>query len=370
MLRRDTYKDKKGQKGFKEVYTAEKLDQNSVDMFIKLNNDHLSGVLERSIEESKRKGAADDDGAAMLARFEKVCQVFMPDFAKANMLAKRYRGYYQLGTRLIYILAAFAVIIISTQFLTDYPLEIPGWKLLAEIFSMVTILGIIEYGNRVRWHERWINYRLLAEHCRFAIFVAMVGKKVSTKASLKKVNIYQLEDDDSLFSYFRGVRAKWEAAETPVTGKGSFAILKDFVRDAWLANQRKFHKIKGKKHKNAHKRLSFVGESLFALTLAAAILHYVYFGGLLIGRYLKFAAIAFPVTGSTLAALRSISEHNKLARTSEEMVYELTLLQEDLAAVEDINGLIQVSEEALELTLKEVSNWHVLIGFHKPEAPA
>ncbi len=76
--------------------------------------------------------------------------------------------------------------------------------ILLEIFSIIFIIFIIKYGNRIGWHRKWLDYRLLAERFRFAVFMAMVGEEVSTRFSQNDLNRIQ-NRDNRVFLFFREV---------------------------------------------------------------------------------------------------------------------------------------------------------------------
>lgn len=59
----------------------------------------------------------------------------------------------------------------------------------------------------------------------------------------------------------------------------SIEILKGFISLAWLEDQRKYHLKNVVRHLQRHKRYSLIGETLFFLTLIAAVLHYLSIAG-------------------------------------------------------------------------------------------
>ena len=53
------------------------------------------------------------------------------------------------------------------------------WKLLfvgAELVVIVVIILLVRYGSDNAWHERWIDYRLVAESLRHARYLAYVSE--------------------------------------------------------------------------------------------------------------------------------------------------------------------------------------------------
>ena len=50
------------------------------------------------------------------------------------------------------------------------------WFTVAELAVISLIIGVIFFGRLLRWHERWLEYRALAESLRYSRFLAFVGE--------------------------------------------------------------------------------------------------------------------------------------------------------------------------------------------------
>lgn len=80
-----------------------------------------SEMLQEKIIESKKDYLPHipEKEQQLRKRLETVLNHFLPEYAKADLLADKYQNYYKNASKAIYILAAFAVIIISGQFIFD-----------------------------------------------------------------------------------------------------------------------------------------------------------------------------------------------------------------------------------------------------------
>lgn len=319
----------------------------------------LKGYLESSCD--PRKDVPREIMSALSAHLETICNTFLPHFARADSLAMKYQFYYSLGSKMIYLLSALAVIAVAAQSLFS---SLPHEIILIEIFCIVSILIIIRHGNSVGWHRRWLDYRMLAERFRFAVFMAMAGEKASAKTHGQTLYDEEIKID-WISARFSDVWAQWEELRRPGPDDAvSIEILKRFISLAWLEDQRKYHLKNVVKHLQKHKRYSFIGETLFFLTLIAALLHYLSIGGHALGPSLTFLSISLPAAGSAFSALRSHFEHNKLARRSEKMASYFGELESRLAPVNTMEGLLQIVRDAEVLMLNENSEWYHMIGFH------
>lgn len=348
-----------------KIYETERVDQAAAGQTCDDLRATLKGYLERSC--AARKEAPKEIITALAAQLEAICTVFLPHFARADSLALKYQAYYRLGSKLVYLLSALAVMAVAAQSLFSFR---PHELILVEIFCIIAILVIIKQGNRVGWHRRWLDYRMLAERFRFAVFMAMAGEKASAQPPSQALYVDEIKAD-WISVRFSEVWAQWEELHhTGPDDAATLEILKGFMSLAWLEDQRGYHLKNAARHRQKHQRYSLVGEALFFLTLVVAVLHYLSIGGHALGPYLTFLAISLPAAGSAASALRAHFEHNKLARRSEKLAAYFGELESRLAAVTTREGLLPVVREAEVLMLNENSEWYQMIGFHKLEKPA
>jgi Protein of unknown function (DUF4231) len=106
----------------------------------------------------------------------------MARFAWADALAEHYSHNYRSARVLAYLLSAMAVFVALGSQLGGDPGHTSQSKIMfagVEMVVIVLIIVIIALGRWLRWHERWLDYRALAEalrHGRFLAFVSEFGR--------------------------------------------------------------------------------------------------------------------------------------------------------------------------------------------------
>jgi hypothetical protein len=350
----------------RETYRNERIRPAALERAVQHAASRLREALERGFS-----GGGDVDERRryrkeLTGHLDRVCDAFLPAFAKADLLASRYQDRYARGAIAIYLLAAFSVVVVAAQFL----FELPSWTISFEIAAMLAILAIITLGNRVGWQRRWTDYRLLAERLRSALFMAFLGE--GAVRELPQNDFYR-EPPTGWWGApeFAAVWAAWTAGghATP-EGPGRLETLKAFLKEAWLCGQANYHRMRGEQHRRSHHVLSAAGEALFALTLAAAVLHLLHVGGHALGALWTFCAIVFPVCGSAFAALRAHFEHNRHARRARAMVAHMEEALGELERAASTKALLQAARRVEAMMLEERSGWRVSVGLHKLEPPA
>lgn len=353
----------------RKKYEAESVNDVEIQKTVDDTAAHLWKHLQTSLNELRKEKVVliQELPRVLSERFNAVCTLFLPCFGKADFLALKYQTYYKWGSILIYLLSAISVIAVSAQALF---ISLPHHVILIEILAISSIIFIIKYGNSIGWHRRWLDYRLLAERFRFAVFMAIVGVKASTKFSGS--DIYNTRETDHwVFSCFSDIWSRWEKmSNVMIDDRDVFLIIKRFISLAWLDDQKRYHLKNIRKHLKKQRKYSVLGETLFFLTLIAAVLHYIGAGGHEQGPLLTFLAISFPAAGTVFSSLRAHFEHNRLSRRSEKIVYYIEELEARLEKADSMDSLLKVVREAEALMLNENSEWYVMIGFHRLETPA
>ncbi len=350
-----------------QKYEKEKISDDDLHAGIERNRGYFQKSLNTCLAKSQSKdGAQEKESEALSERLKQVCDVFLENYTRADLLALQYQTFYKRGSFLIYIFAVVAVLTVTVQALFRV---VPHWTILIEVISIICIIFIIEYGNRRGWHRRWIDYRFLAERLRCAIFMALIDEKAYL--SFPDNDMYHLSEEDNwIFTAFGKVWNNWEKIKQqkpliPVP----FDLLKRFIQCGWLEDQKTFHQKNIGKHERRHKQLSWSGLILFYLTLVFAIIHFLHWGGEGAGPVWTLFAIAFPTIGLTFTAMRAHFEHNKLVRRSKKMVNRIAAIEDTLEKADTMDKLLPVCRQIEILMLSETTEWHGLISFHHLEPP-
>jgi hypothetical protein len=116
-----------------------------------------------------------DDAPDAGALSRRLRDMLAPRYAWADSLAVYFSHLYRNAYVLSYLLAALAVLI---AVLGAY-VENAFVKLVAvgvELLVIVAIIQLVRHGRSNAWHERWIDYRLVAESLRHARYLAYVSE--------------------------------------------------------------------------------------------------------------------------------------------------------------------------------------------------
>lgn len=281
---------------------------------------------------------------------------------RADILAQRYQHlYYRSGT-LVYILAAAAIAIAALQiiFIPEQPLI-----LIAEVVFMIAVLVIVWLSRHQRWHSKWLDYRFLAERFRSAMFLAVSKIDVTSLRPPRHLSLAYSSNDwmVNVFSSVWNKRPLLQEIDTLVTS------LRDFLCNAWIGEQIRYHDKTSKRHDRRHERLLRASNVLFGLTLVAAILHVISIGPHSFENFLGLMVIALPATAGGITAIRTHRDYLRNSMRSAEMVGHLKELQNQMMKTENREALLRLVAETEETMLHENEDWRVVVRFHIPELP-
>jgi len=297
---------------------------------------------------------------------------YAPHYAWANGLSMYYGNLYRSAFLMNYLLGAVAVALalVSVAFSMEEKHQ-PPW-IVAELLVIVGILTLTNVGRRRRWHERWIDYRTLAERLRLARCLSLFGGGGAQAVYAGHLASYGDPAHTWMHWHYRAI----ERAACVIPVELTQAYLKssqEFWRESLLHEQRDYHKSVVLRFTKLDHRLHRTGDWLFVATLIACVLHagHLWIGGCWVFQWLSphcltAACAVLPALGAAFAAIRSQSEAQRMAQRSRAMHDALTRLQLDLASVKaDANALnsqrLRVcAERVIDLMAKELLDWRVV----------
>jgi hypothetical protein len=118
------------------------------------------------------------DAPAVSNLTERLRQVLLPRFVWSDALAVHYSHLYRSAYVSSYFLSAVAVFIALGGVFAVH-IEQKALVVAAETLVIGVIIALIFFGRRRFWHERWLEYRALAEslrHGRFLAFLSEFGR--------------------------------------------------------------------------------------------------------------------------------------------------------------------------------------------------
>lgn len=296
---------------------------------------------------------------------ERLC----PHYGWADGLSTYYGGLLRSGSLAAYLFSAFAVFFALAGPLSDSL----GFKLnrtpsLIEFALITAILLLTYFGRRHNWHERWLNYRQLAERLRQYFYLAPLCCPLPAARHLPHFG------PDPDHSWVDGmVRAvARDAGMAPAAVNESYLHSVARLIENVVDEQIDYHKANRVNMTKLNHRLHHAGTVLFAITLLACAVHLVIGGE---APWLLVLATAPPAFG---AAFYSISNQGEFARSgdrSQAMAHQLETLKENdlkkaLAAKDErFADLRKTAENIAEVMISETIDWNVVFRYRPLNLP-
>lgn len=306
---------------------------------------------------------------------------YLPHYSWANGLSMYYGNNYRGSFISIYVLGALAVFLaLFTQAVqgpmahaaNDPPVSLLDIVCIAvEFVVILSIISLTWYGRHRRWHERWIDYRMMAEQLRVDGFTSVLG------GVWNKVNVpphFATYGDPAATWMHWHARAVQRSAGLPnnTVNAEYLSGLKGLLLEVLISGQRNYHDENSKRLGSVDHSLRFFGESLFITTLAVCLVHFSIviiarheaLGGW--DRWLTFGAAFLPALGAALAAIRSQGEFHRVAQRSRGMCEELEQLRQTVANLparpNELNSqlLQKAVEQTTRLMYSEVLDWRIV----------
>ncbi len=283
----------------------------------------------------------------------------MPHYLKSDFLANKNQNYYYLTETLTYGLALAAILIAAFQnlFFPSRPLI-----LLAEVFLMVLVLGVIYYNRHEQWQKNWIDYRFLAERFRAMFFMSAANIDVSLRRTPRYLSLAYSDRDWKILAY----AAAW--IKCPRLGpaeKIPLESLKAFLGNAWLEHQMLYHLKTQKRHRFRYRVMNVTSNLLFGLTICVIIVFIFLSDNLTAQNVLSLLAVIFPAFAATVSAIRIHRDYLRTSARSEEMARHLRELHEKLSRAQNTEEFIETITETEETMLHENEDWRVVMRFHQ-----
>jgi hypothetical protein len=246
----------------------------------------------------------------------------------------------------------------------------------AELATLIAILLTLRAEKNTGAHRAWIEHRFLTERMRAGIFMAICGVDPTPIDVPAYMGHSQTVNDWTV----RAFQEIWDSLP-PFSGcdECNYSSLNEYVREAWIGEQVKFHKDKQEREGRMHSWLERTGSIVVTTTLVAAAVHLTFlllvkeptaksgtwpFIHDLLHHGLTFVALLFPAIAASLAAMDDHGEHRRLEKRSENMKDQLEHLGMQMASV----GSAEEFERALrnldeQLMLREIQDWLMLMRY-------
>ncbi len=294
-------------------------------------------------------------------RLRATVEYILRHYVRGDILALYYQHLYYRAESLVYSLASAAVIIAAFQilFVPDRPVI-----LISEIILMLAVLSIVWVGHRQRWHNKWIDYRFLAERFRSALFMAVANMDVSMLRPPRHLSLAYSPKDWKVIAFISvwSQRPRWQTSGSLVLEE-----VRHFLCEGWVEDQILYHDSIHKRHHRRHQRMALASYVLFGLTICVALLHVLDIGSHFLETVFAFMAVIFPAVAASITAIRTHRDYLRNSMRSEEMARHLKELKGKMDKAQDLAEFFTLVKETEETMLHENEDWRVVMRFHSIE---
>jgi hypothetical protein len=323
---------------------------------------------------------------------ERIGHVLAPRHAWADTLAVHYSHLYRSAYVFCYFLSAVAVFIaLGTVFIHDDPSaaarDVLGTKAVfvgCELIVIGAIILIVWLGLHRRWHERWLNYRALAEmlrHGRFLAFVSEFGRLQASGAGAR--------DAPWMLWYVRATMREIGLPGATVDGAYRRALLAATYKEEIEGPQGQlaYNKHNVEVAREIDHFLHRLGIGCFVLTAVILAVFLALFGLdrlvasapvellLLAAKpFMTFLSAGLPALGAAVAGIRVHGDFEASARRSARTLDQLAELSDDYASATKSEADLDDTAELLIATARvlseDIAAWQDLYGRKRLTLPA
>lgn len=307
---------------------------------------------------------------------------FCHHYAWADKLAEYYADLYRSSFVLNYLLSAGAVGFALLSFawgglgsgaadhsaILSPAVHTFDYFVAGELVLILTIIMTLILGQRGRWHERWLDYRTLAESFRQMRFLALLGHN---PPHFRQSAHHTYDNSSNSWMQWHS-RAVIRAAGL-VSARIDMAYLEAY-RDRlvgqnnspdqpWseIQDQMKYHEENAQCMKRMAHRLHGVGFTLFLLTLVVCTDHLIFHW--IHPSFALLLAGGAPALGAALAGILIQGEFERLAKRSQAMhrslKYWVDVVQDEKFAP-TLGNLGYVTDTTAEMMMDEIMDWRVV----------
>lgn len=300
-------------------------------------------------------------------------------FAWADKLADRYADNYRSAFVTAFLLAAAAVALALAPLALRLEEHSLGETLCAvgEFAAICLILLLVVVGRKQNWHQRWLDYRLLAEIIRHQRLIAPLGGIRATPSVPEHWAGYGDPAASWMAWYARALERSLPLPTARVNQAYLAACLKDLADQLSSGEgQIGFHNSTAARCERIEHRLHKTEIVLLAATIMCCLQHILQ-GTLhswpqVAGPVLTFCCGFFPALGAALAGITNQAEFRRITQRSQSMAQRLKLQSDcvqdlrkqlDNAACENRQlsaDIATVAGDTARMMVNEVLDWRVI----------
>jgi hypothetical protein len=282
-------------------------------------------------------------------------------FAWADQLANYYADVYRSAFVFNYLMSACAVLFAFLGYVLHE--NQPAFNI-AEVLIILAIIVVTLFGTKRRWHERWIDYRLLAEQLRQARFLMALGR-VSVSVPRLPAHISYGDPRHSWMYWHLRALLREAGMITARFDARYLETVKDSLNENGIKAQIRYHEPNAERLEKVNHRLHHLGIILFLSAFIAAFLHF-FIHEEEHRPVLTLITIVGPAFGAALAAIRSQGEFDRLTKRSQAMTAQLKRVSHQLDRLTLDDGdlsslkLSEIAINGAQLMVDEVLDWRIV----------
>lgn len=315
-----------------------------------------------------------------------------------DKLGDLYADAYRSGYILTYLFSAAAVLVALLPMASGLQGKAQTVCVAVEFAILLAILLLFVIGRTRRWHERWMEYRLLAELIRqLRVLIPLGGGRPFPRAPTH-LGVYGTITQTWMYWYSRAITRAIGIPEAKVTHEYVLDCLNyvDKIVGTPDEGQLKFQRDTATRSDHIAHRLHKTSTWLFGLTLfgigvhlllelsgTAPLPHWLQFNvaepfHYKLDRWLVLASAFLPALAAALAGISNQGEFSRIAKRSEAMAEsfmqfatQIATLRSGAAQSRDSLKLWQViplASKIAEVMVDEVADWRVVFIDRPPTA--
>ena len=285
-------------------------------------------------------------------------------FARADLLAKRFQQRWFLVTRLLYILAPLAILVVAAQ-VTFAPDRIGfAW---VEFAILVIIIAVLIVARGARWHQRWVSARYLAEQIRSLMFLGLTGI-VTLEKSVAAAD-HQADDESSWTE--RAANEIWFIRPRYVP-RADISRLIGVLYEEWIKKQQEYHSNVSRTYRKLSTRFQAAAVGLFGLSALAALLHSLGTASTSSQpfKWWDFLAIVIPGVAAALGGYGAQRDYARHAERSRLFAFTLESAADRLLTAGSLEDVQQAALSVSRAMRSEATDWYTVVHSQDVELPS
>ena len=295
-----------------------------------------------------------------------------PHYAWSDKLADRYADAHRSGFLWSSLLAVTAVFIALLPMAAGWRTGRPATLATAivEAVVLVFMVGLPLLARRRRWHQRWMEYRVLAEMIRELKILATLGGGRPLPRTPAHLANYGDPTQSWMYWQVRAIGRATAAPSAKIDGRYLIEQAEDLFE--FLAGQVGFHHLNCERLERIHRRLHQSTLGLFCLSIVGVLLNWFLPAAMgasepaWISRWLILISAVFPALGAALASIDNQGEFARLQRRSRAMAERFADVRLRIATLRhsprlSLDALADLASRTATMMIDENVDWRIVV---------